>query len=170
MHLEQSGFDGAPRFLGAEPDGSIVLSWIEGWVLTDAECWRLGLSELASVGELLRSYHDSIAGFAPETGFPEGPQAVASGQVVCHGDIAPRHTVFRDGQATAFIDWDGKGSSKRSTVSARPPSSSALSLPSQRPPLAQKRNSAPVVDDEVAADIGLTRSDSGVRLEKCVVE
>ncbi|WP_423916964.1 phosphotransferase [Candidatus Poriferisodalis sp.] len=66
-----------------------------------------GLGELASVGELLRSFHDRVAGFAPETGFEEGPQAVAAGQVVCHGDVAPRNTVFRDGRATAFIDWDG---------------------------------------------------------------
>ena len=106
-HLEHAGFDGAPRFLGAEPDGSIMLSWIEGWVPTDTECWRLGCSELASVGELLRSYHDCVAGFAPETGFEEGPQAVAAGQVVCHGDIAPRNTVFAGGRAAAFIDLDG---------------------------------------------------------------
>ena len=106
-HLEDAGFDGAPRYLDTEPDGSMVLSWIEGWVPTDAECWRLGRSELSSVGELLRSYHDCVAGFAPETGFEEGPQAVAAGQVVCHGDIAPRNTVFGDGRATAFIDWDG---------------------------------------------------------------
>ncbi|WP_420446126.1 phosphotransferase [Candidatus Poriferisodalis sp.] len=76
-------------------------------VLRHAESWRLGCSELASVGELLRSYHDCVAGFAPETGFEEGPQAVAAGQVVCHGDIAPRNTVFGDGRATAFIDWGG---------------------------------------------------------------
>ena len=107
VHLERAGFDGAPRFLDAESDGLIVLSWIEGWVPTDAECWRLGPAELASVGELLRSYHDCVAGFAPETGFEEGPQAVAAGQIVCHGDIAPRNTVFGDGRATAFIDWDG---------------------------------------------------------------
>ena len=107
VHLEQAGFNGAPRFLGAEPDSSIVLSWIEGWVPADTECWRLGRSELVSVGELLRSYHDCVAGFAPETGFEEGPQAVAAGQVVCHGDIAPRNTVFGDGRAAAFIDWDG---------------------------------------------------------------
>ena len=25
---------------------------------------------------------------------------------MCHGDIAPRNTVFRDGRAVAFIDWD----------------------------------------------------------------
>ncbi len=107
VNLERAGFDGAPRFLGAEPDGSIVLSWIEGWVPSDAECWRLGPAELASVGQLLRSYHDCVVGFAPETGFEEGPQAVAVGQVVCHGDIAPRNTVFGDGRALAFIDWDG---------------------------------------------------------------
>ena len=107
VHLERAGFDGAPRFLGAEPDGSIVLSWIEGWVPTDTECWRLGVTELVSVGELLRSYHDCVVGFAPETGFEEGPQAVAVGQVVCHGDIAPRNTVFGDDRALAFIDWDG---------------------------------------------------------------
>ena len=105
-HLEHAGFDGAPRFLGTETDGSMVLSWIEGWVPADAECWQLGPGELASVGELLRSYHDCVAGFAPETGFEEGPQAVSAGQVVCHGDIAPRNTVFGDGRATAFIDWD----------------------------------------------------------------
>ena len=106
-HLEHAGFDGAPRFVGAESDGSIVLSWIEGWVPADIECWRLDRSELAPVGELLRSFHDCIAGFAPETGFEEGPQAVVAGQVVRHGDIAPRNTVFGDGRTTAFIDCDG---------------------------------------------------------------
>ena len=105
-HLEEAGFDGAPRYLDAEPDGSIVLSWIEGWVPADAECWRLGRSELASVGELLRSCHDCVAGFAPENGFEEDPQAIAAGHVVCHEDMAPRNTVFGDGRATAFIDWD----------------------------------------------------------------
>ncbi|MXV88213.1 MAG: phosphotransferase [Acidimicrobiales bacterium] len=107
IHLEQAGFDGAPRFLGTEPDGSIVLSWIDGWVPADTECWRLDHKELASVGELLRSYHDCVAEFTPKTGFEEGPQSVGAGQVVCHGDIAPRNTVFSDGRVTAFIDWDG---------------------------------------------------------------
>ena len=106
-HLEQARFDGALRFLGTEPDGSMVLSWVEGWVPADAECWRLGAGELASVGELLRSYHDCVAGFAAGSGFAEGPQAVGSGQVVCHGDIAARNTVFAGGRTAAFIDGDG---------------------------------------------------------------
>ena len=105
--LEEAGFGGAPRYLGTEPDGSIVLSWVEGRVSADAECWRLGTGELASVGELLRSHHDCVAGFGPGSGFADGPQAVGSGQVVCHGDVAPRNTVFAGGRAVAFIDWDG---------------------------------------------------------------
>ena len=48
-----------------------------------------------------------MEGFAPGAGFEEGPQAVSPGHVVCHGDIAPRNTVFREGSAVAFIDWDG---------------------------------------------------------------
>ena len=59
------------------------------------------------MGELLGSYHDCVAGFAPGSGFVEGPRAVGSGQVVCHGDVAARNTVFADGRAVAFIDWDG---------------------------------------------------------------
>ncbi|WP_419911591.1 phosphotransferase [Candidatus Poriferisodalis sp.] len=107
VHLEEAGFGGAPRYLGTESDGSMVLSWVEGWVPADAECWRLGTGELASVGELLGSCHDCVAGFAAGSGFAEGPQAVGSGQVVCHGDIAARNTVFVGGRAVAFIDWDG---------------------------------------------------------------
>ena len=106
-HLERSGFGGTPRVVGSGPDGGVVLTWIEGWVPSDLEAWKLDLNALESVGELLRSYHDHVRGFRPDAGFEEGPQEVAEGQIVCHGDVAPRNTVFRDGRAVAFIDWDG---------------------------------------------------------------
>ena len=107
VHLERSGFAGAPRVVGAEPDGGVVLTWIDGWVPTDTEGWKLDEGALASVGRLLREYHTRVEGFAPHAGFEEGPQALAEGRIVCHGDIAPRNTVFREGNAVAFIDWDG---------------------------------------------------------------
>ncbi|MXZ85053.1 MAG: phosphotransferase [Acidimicrobiia bacterium] len=106
-HLEECGFEGAPQVVGSEPDGAVRLTWIEGWVPDEAEAWKLDAEALESVGQLLRQYHDSVRGFAPKAGFEEGPQAVAEGDIVCHGDIAPRNTVFRDGWAVAFIDWDG---------------------------------------------------------------
>jgi len=49
-------FGGAPRVLSAEPDGGVVLSWIDGWVPADSEAWKLDLRSLESVGELLRAY------------------------------------------------------------------------------------------------------------------
>ncbi len=106
-HLEECGFEGAPRVVGSEPDGVVRLTWIEGWVPNEAEGWKLDAGALESVGRLLRQYHDSARGFAPNAGFVEGPQALAEGDIICHGDIAPRNTVFREGQAAAFIDWDG---------------------------------------------------------------
>ena len=32
VHLERSGFGGTPRVVGSEPDGALVLTWIDGWV------------------------------------------------------------------------------------------------------------------------------------------
>ena len=106
-HLEEHGFEGAPRVVGSQPDGAVRLTWIEGWVPDEAEGWKLGAGALESVGRLLREYHENVRGFAPRAGFEEGLQVVAEGDIVCHGDIAPRNTVFRDGRAVAFIDWDG---------------------------------------------------------------
>ena len=30
VHLEEAGFGGAPRYLDTAPDGSMLLSWVEG--------------------------------------------------------------------------------------------------------------------------------------------
>ena len=89
-HLEKYDFQGAPRVVGSEPYGAVRLTWVEGWVPNEGEGWKLDAESLESVGSLPRQYHDSVRGFAPETGFEEGPQAVAEGDIICHGDIAPR--------------------------------------------------------------------------------
>ena len=107
LHLERCGFGGAPRVVSSEPGGDVLLTWVDGWVPARSDEWRLDQGALESVGQLLRAYHDCARGFTPDTGFEEGPQAVTGSQIVCHGDIAPRNTVFRDGRAVAFIDWDG---------------------------------------------------------------
>lgn len=45
----------------------------------DAKCWRLGTGELASVVELLQSYRDCVAKFAPGSGFAEVPHLGSAG-------------------------------------------------------------------------------------------
>lgn len=68
-HLEERGFEGAPRVVGSQPDGAVRLTWIEGWAPDEAEGWKLDVESLESVGGLLREYHDSVRGFAPKSLF-----------------------------------------------------------------------------------------------------
>ena len=105
-YLSTHGFEGAPQLLSLESKGDMWVSWVDGWVPEEDQAWMLGTDALVSVGRLLRSYHDAACGFVPTGGFEEGPTELSAGAIVCHGDIAPRNTVFRDGQAAAFIDWD----------------------------------------------------------------
>lgn len=119
-HLEEAGFDGAPRVAGEDDAGREILTYVEGDVLAAGPAWRPGTPTpwpawarteacLAATGRLLRRFHDAAATFVP----PERPvwrrsTALALGidEAVCHGDIGPHNTVYRDGAPVAFIDWD----------------------------------------------------------------
>ena len=109
-HLERSGFDGAPRVLGIDDEGREILSYIEGFVPyaphVPGEIWSD--DALASAAMILRSYHDAVRSFeAPaDARWRYCPGAPTSGDVVCHNDVAPWNTVYRDGVSVAFIDWD----------------------------------------------------------------
>lgn len=101
-HLEASGFDAAPRVLGIDEQGREMLSYTEG----EEAGWSD--EELAGVGSLVRRYHDATASFVPPTearwqsllGTPEVHE------VVCHNDLSPWNTVYRDGAPVLLIDWD----------------------------------------------------------------
>lgn len=119
-HLEQVGFDGAPRVLGIDDAGREVVTFIEGEVLAAGAAWRPGNPTpwpswaqtedcLVAAAQLLRRFHDTAATFTP----PEGvvwrrynAPALGAGEAVCHGDIGPHNTVYRAGLPVAFIDWD----------------------------------------------------------------
>jgi Ser/Thr protein kinase RdoA (MazF antagonist) len=118
-HLENVGFDGAPRVLGIDDAGREVLTFIEGNVLAAGRGWRPGNPTpwpsmarteecLLATARLLRTYHDAAATFT----LPEGAvwrrynaPALGAGEAVCHGDIGPHNTVYRAGLPVAFIDW-----------------------------------------------------------------
>ena len=109
-YLESAAFTGAPRYLGRDDRGRSVFTWIEGWCPGQDEEHLIDDTALRAVGALLRRYHDAVAGYDPSgaaAGFEEGPCTRAPGQLVCHGDVAPRNTIFRDRLPVAFIDWDG---------------------------------------------------------------
>ncbi|MFI0484924.1 phosphotransferase [Actinomadura sp. 9N215] len=100
--LERAGWDGAPRWLGMDEQGREVLSFVDGHVAWEpVQPAGIGGEEsLARVAELVREFHDLTAA-----------RDLAGGEeVVCHNDLSPKNTVYRDLGAglrpVAFIDWD----------------------------------------------------------------
>jgi hypothetical protein len=93
-HLRSHGFPEAPEPRGHDERGREVLEFLEGdvpeyplppFALTD--------HSLRAIGALVRRMHDASRGF-------EGAG------VICHNDVAPYNTVYRDGVPAALIDWD----------------------------------------------------------------
>lgn len=101
-YFERRGWPGAPRHLGVDHRGREILTFIEGHVAW-AEAQPAGVrsaESLIAVARLVRQFHDLTA----------GSELAGDQEVVCHNDLSPKNTVYRDlGQGlrpVAFIDWD----------------------------------------------------------------
>lgn len=107
-HLEDIGFDGAPRVLGVDDAGREVLSYVPGQAVTaPAPRWGLTDAALRSVAQLLRRFHDATAGFDPTPhrwSHPAPPPFHGAG--IAHNDLNLDNVVFRRGTAVALIDFD----------------------------------------------------------------
>lgn len=104
-HLEACGFEGAPRALGFDELGREILSFVEGEVAVGLPSYIWESTVLVELAGLMRRYHDAAATFRPAA--PRWQSAgIASAETICHNDIVPWNTVFRDGRPVAFIDWD----------------------------------------------------------------
>ena len=118
-HLEERGFDGAPRAHGIDEAGREVLEYIDGEVAWPAAHRRLLGSPDAvfRVGALLRAFHEAVADFDPgpraEWRFPDMAADAERfvderGVIVCHNDPAAWNLVIGE-RRWAFIDWDVAG-------------------------------------------------------------
>jgi hypothetical protein len=114
-HLEQVGFDGAPRFLGIDGCGRETLSYIPGEAAIEPyPDWALADEALVSVAQLLRRYHDAVESF-DVTGhtWPEFvPDEFREG-IVSHNDPNLDNVIFSDGVAVGLIDFDLAGPGAR---------------------------------------------------------
>jgi len=106
-HLEEVGFDGAPRVLGIDGQGREVISYMRGNVYVRATPETMTEEVLGEIGGLLRRYHEAVAGFELPSGIAWYHEPVPGrGAVVCHNDLSPKNTVFHEGRPVAFLDWD----------------------------------------------------------------
>ncbi|WP_280493276.1 phosphotransferase [Nocardia asiatica] len=100
--FERCGWTGAPRLLGMDDQGREILAYLDGQVpIEEHRSAAVGCrAALARVAELVRAFHDLTA----------GTDLAAGGEVVCHNDLAPKNTVYRDNgdgmRPVAFLDWD----------------------------------------------------------------
>lgn len=109
-HFEEHGWDGAPRFLGTDDRGREVLGFVDGvvpWRPNDEPPSIRSERGLAAVARLVRRFHDLTA----------GTELAGRHEVVCHNDLSPRNTVYRETGGrlfpVAFIDWDIAGPGER---------------------------------------------------------
>ncbi|GII78006.1 hypothetical protein Sru01_29880 [Sphaerisporangium rufum] len=109
-HLEDVGFDGAPRALGFDDQGREVLSFVPGETVGTARPWPGWVHSddaLRQVGRWLRDYHTAVAGFVPPANavWREGG-TWRPGMIVGHNDAAPYNAAWTDGRLVGFFDWD----------------------------------------------------------------
>ena len=114
--LETQDFEGAPRFLGIDPQGREVLTYIEGEIgHYPIPLYMWSDENLKEVAHLLRRYHDTTAAYvAPSDAVWqfEYPNHLKY-EVMCHNDVAPYNMVYRDGKPLALIDFDTVGPGPR---------------------------------------------------------
>lgn len=107
-HLEDVGFEGAPRVLGIDDQGREVLSY-----LPTEPTWPYSEGALVLSARLIRRLHDALTSFVPPPGavwrFPASGRHRGPGRRIGHNDLGPSNTVFAGGRPYGFIDWDLAG-------------------------------------------------------------
>lgn len=109
LHLENVGFEGAPRYLGSDAEGREVLSYIDGEVpLPPYPAWSMTDDALIDLARLLRRFHEATASMdlRDASDWASDWADALGGPVVCHNDLFPENAVFRDGRVIALIDFD----------------------------------------------------------------
>ena len=81
------------RYLGTV-DGNDMFGFIDGYVPQDVGATTQ--KQLREFMGIVRVLHDISSDFLGD-----------SDKVICHNDLSPCNTVFRDGIPVAVIDWDG---------------------------------------------------------------
>ena len=106
--LPEHGFTGAPQPVGLG-DGREQLTYVAGDVaLMPYPAWSMTDAALASVGALLRRFHQASSAIPLEPGVPWAPDFAdpRGGTMLCHSDACVENVVFRDGEAYGLIDFD----------------------------------------------------------------
>jgi len=105
-HLQEVGFEGAPKSYGWDDRGRHLVEFIAG-IRADHTNAPLDALQPARIGAFMREMHDALANFTPPadavwfTGLPNSGE-----ELIIHQDIAPSNLVWTDDGRLVAIDWD----------------------------------------------------------------
>jgi hypothetical protein len=106
-HLEEVGFEGAPRALGVDLEGRETLGYISGRAgHYPLKPYVLAESTLIRIGRLLRRFHDATTSFSLPKNLVWHNTLPGNSEVICHGDAGPYNIIFRNGNPVALIDFE----------------------------------------------------------------
>jgi hypothetical protein len=111
-HLEDAGFDGAPRARGFDEQGRERLTFLPGHTLGESEtaqwpAWLRSDGALRQVGAWLRRLHEATETFQPAgeaVWFTRRPWQ--PGLLISHLDASPWNAVWVGDDLVGFVDWD----------------------------------------------------------------
>lgn len=110
-HLDNLGFDGAPRPMGRDELGRLTLEYVDGPLVHDLPL--LDRRALRRVGAVIRRLHDLSESFVPPPGARWDVVIPPDEEVlICHHDLAPWNLVLGQDR-WVFIDWDSAGPGSR---------------------------------------------------------
>ena len=108
VHLENVGFDGAPRLLAVDADAQTeTLTFLDGEV-ADYPLPPAFTSDAAmrSAAQLLRRLHDAMDTFTASPDVEWFLPTVEPAEIIVHGDFAPYNCVIREGLVIGVFDFD----------------------------------------------------------------
>ena len=100
--FEELGLELAPRYLGVDDEGREMFSYLDGEAPDELDA-ALSDAAIVAAARLIRRFHDATAGSPLAEGH----------EVVCHNDLSPCNTVFREGVPVGLIDFDNAAPGKR---------------------------------------------------------
>lgn len=93
-HFREQEWEGAPRLYGRDHENRLIHGVLRGTAVHDDR--HLPDEYLEEAGALVREFHDLTA----------NTRLAGNWEVVCHNQLAPRHTISQKGIPYAFVDWE----------------------------------------------------------------
>ena len=106
-HLEQNGYEYAPKYLGIDDRGREILSYIEGEAGNyPLKNYMRSDSNLRDIAKMLRLYHEAVSDFPFDDSWQPLDCTPRQPEVICHNDFAVYNIIFQNGQPKGIIDFD----------------------------------------------------------------